>query len=1076
MGTKTINLSDPNTSFWINASAGTGKTSILVKRVLGLLVQNIEPSRILCITFTKAAALEMKKRVADELAKWTFLDDKLLEKSLQSLLNYTPTTKQIFLARTLFAKTLEEENSPQIQTIHSFCHFILKKFSFETDLAPNFKILDDNDIIEIFEDAKSSIYKIIEFRKDLRESLDTITTYSSEFSLSNFLFEVMKENAKLTKILEEFSAESILENLLKKFDITILSSKFYEEEILKSYFNYNLLLAKLDLSDTNLELNLKTAIYDFIDNKHITNCKNIFLTKDGSMRKKLFSNKFIQGNEELVNEFIKEQERIYNLFEKIQIVKIVLMTKAALIFAAEFTKIFAKKKQEKASIDYSDIITLTIKLLQDNEFKDWILFKLDQHIDHILVDEAQDTNYEQWELISCLSNDFFSGEGAKDLPRSIFVVGDEKQSIYSFQGANYQYFHIMKKIYEKIITQSGRNFEELTLEVSYRSASSILKFTDYIFNKNDLKSRITINSNDIKHQCNRIDEFGKVEILPLIQDKELSDKNLAVQIASKIKELFDHNLIIKNRTIMPKDIMILVRRRSNLIPKIIKELNELKIPVTGLDRFSLFDEIAIEDLISAANFALYPNDDLNLASLLKSPIIGTGEELLEKICVTRTTTIWDNISKNSDYILIKSVLDELIKMRNYNPYDFFSEILYRLGFIRKFVQTRGIEVKAIINEFLAQVIKFSESHNQTIQGFIKWICSTNCEIKKNHSSDENKIRILTIHSAKGLQAPIVIIPDTTTIPKEKNSDLVISDHIVIWKTSIKNQNKFLQEISLKEQENIYNEYIRLLYVALTRAENYLIIAGSISQKNLDPKSWYSILNQSMKELNSEFLINNLPKYKNIFKQTEIVKTLPADYFYQKPAHINNDIINFSAASKVSKYYIKFSPYEINPMESNRIKGILIHKILEIICKIDDKKRADFIDFYLKSQKLDKKIIEKIKTDCIKVLENYPNLFTKDALNELKIGGKINIDNQDLIFLGQVDKIITKNNEIAIIDFKSTANMSVDFKYLFQLNCYKAIIKEIMNKDKISSSILWTINAELENITEYKEKILNEERS
>lgn len=841
-------ISNPAYSFWINASAGTGKTTILVKRVLGLLANKVEAKRILCLTYTKAAAIEMAERIKQELSNWIFLQEEELVQILTNLLNREITKTDIAHARKLFIFILETENSLNIQTIHSFCQKIIRSFAFEIGISSDFALIKEEDYTDLIFSVKEQIYNKSYNDQLIFTALKDINLYGSEDSLNSVFREIAEKISFYTKIFKNASYLELNNNLKKTLKITSLSTQEIYNDFLEYYQDFS--LARDILSAGNQSEQTKgdfLKIWHFLTPEEkldrLDEYLDIFMTKEREPRKNLLSSNLKKKFPDLEIILLNEQDRIINFINRLNNFKLWKLSSALTIIASTFTKLFNKIKKEKNILDYHDLIHYTQELFVNNSAKDFVLYKIDSKLDHLLIDEAQDTSPEQWDIISKLTEDFFSGE-SYECEKSLFVVGDEKQSIYSFQGANHSFYHNTYNYFKQKILSSKRNFLELELDHSYRSSTIPLKLVDKIFNQQSIKNSVSSKITPIKHISMRSQDFGRIEVLPCITETTSAAQILANNIAMKIKVILDSKTTIDNHLVQPRDIMVIVKTRDDFYYKLIQSCNELNIPINGLDRINLNNYIGIEDFILIIKFALMPHDDLNLATILKSPLFNISEENLLEICALRSNSVWQEIQNRAnldEFIDIYSKLNAILNNNYMKPSEFINYILYDLEAKEKFIARLGQEFIFFLNNFWERVLQFEQENIPTLHAFLEWFIKSKHEIKKTFSPEENKAQILTSHGAKGLQAKIVILPDTTKMFSTKvDSLLEFSENILYWNGNSNYQNDYIIAKKLCVKAEKYHEYLRLLYVALTRAENWLIIAG-FSNLKLNKDCWYNLI-------------------------------------------------------------------------------------------------------------------------------------------------------------------------------------------------------------------------------------------
>jgi ATP-dependent helicase/nuclease subunit A len=1082
--------SDPNHSVWVSASAGTGKTKILTDRVLRLLLDGNHPSKILCITFTKAASAEMSNRINNELASWAVLDQENLIQKLTTLTGKTPESNNITIARRLFSLILDSNDGIKIQTIHSFCQSILKRFPIEANIANNYKIIDEATSETFLQEAKMQILE----KEDLKEIIEYISWQLYETSFDELIREIIAGKSEISNILAsyDFSVESIIEELAKRFNID------QDDSNLEDYIrdNRNELVLLLDIlppaKENELYNLLETNIHDY------GSLKNIFLTKENTPRKlvsKANSIKFPQA-EELV---AKWQELILTHQEKLNSLKIIKHTQCFLMLAKSFIDQYQLLKNNKSLLDYGDLISITNNLLTNNNSRDWVLYKLDGGIDHILVDEAQDTSKEQWQIIESLCAEFFASQGLESNNRTLFVVGDEKQSIFSFQGADPKNFNEMHRYFNQFV-------ENINLETCYRSTAPILKLVDEIFKSPELATAVTANKSEIIHRSFREKQAGSVTLWPLVQ-VETKENNehwllpierkikhspslkLAQLIATNIEDWISNKKILKskNRPITEGDIMILVRRRNELTDNLVKELKKRNIKVAGIDRMKIADNIAIMDLMALADFLLLQSDDLSLACVLKSPLFNLSEENLMELAIGRDSTLWHSLKSNPKHLEVYNSLKELIyRAKNNSPFALFSYIIEVIDGRKKLCARLGEEVNDPIDEFINLSLSFEKDNIPSLQNFVKWFRSSTIDIKRDLESSLGQIRIMTIHASKGLQAPIVILADTVSVPN--SFDKLIYTDLVIWPGKIANYNKYCLSLRAKKSKEEYNEYLRLLYVALTRAEDQLIICGYKNSQQISNNCWYRIIESTMKTIAKEFIFevgNDFTPYLTnqaayVIESDQLTDVINNDtnnkidnislslpeFLFRDPPKEPLPLKQIIASTKISTD----NQFNYSSMGHNELKkGNIIHKLLEFssIIQKDTNTIHKFINQY--GADLDQATKYTIYNQYIKLLETkeFEIIFGPNSKAEASVTGVVG---DKFIISGKIDRLVILEDEVMIIDYKSDSIVAksedeVHPNYLQQMASYQMLMKEIYPDKKISCWLIWTNNASLMSLSQ-----------
>jgi len=802
--------SDPDYSVWVSASAGTGKTKILTDRFLRLLIKGVNPAHILCLTFTNAAAIEMQGRISNKLKHFSLCDSQKLEEELFLMSGHKPFSAELENAKNLYDKLLDSNEPLNIYTIHAFCQKILKTFPLEAGITPEFQILEETKLQDIFLKIRNEIY-LSDEHSDL---VKILLNRFHEITLQDIFSEIIEQKIKFKKL-------------------------FIHKTIPTEIHNKRLAFGELN----NIYDKVKNLCADYDIE---TEPKELFFTKDGKKRKSLLSKELTRKHPKLLLELEKVTLEIYKLDEEYRIEETEYHTKLLTKLAYIILKKYESYKEENNLLDYDDLIFYTEKLLNDTSKQEWLLHKLENEFNHILVDEAQDTSREQWNIIACLVTEF----NAADKPNnSVFVVGDDKQSIYSFQGADLTNFNLVNEKLKTNLASANKHFKNITLEYSYRSCEEILQFTHQVFRyiKDNYPNLFPISNPIISSfRTYNYNHHGQVTVLPLVTTEKqeelfwalptdyataLSPADLLTEkIVSFIKEKIANNEILPStgKPVSEKDFMILVRKRDEFSNNLIKELCTAQLKVEKSDKINLKEHLAVMDLISIAKFVLLPDDDLNLAALLKSPIIGMSEEqIYELLMNTNDKSLWENVKLYEDI---------------YNKLNGFIE-LYKISTAENFFDLVINDFEDdIVNELLTLSKNYTNDIDNSLQGFIAWFENNDIWIKRDMEHSD-KIRVMTVHGSKGLEAPIVILCDSTNLPISSNKFIWNDSGAMFFCASVTDTPKFLQELKEEEKLKDLQEYIRLFYVAMTRAKDQLIISGFSNKTNIPENCWYEIAKQ-----------------------------------------------------------------------------------------------------------------------------------------------------------------------------------------------------------------------------------------
>ena len=1030
--------SNPFISAWVSASAGSGKTTVLTDRVLRLLLAKNAPETILCLTFTKAAAAEMANRLSKILREWMSLKDEELFEELQKLTGEEASeiNSKIDFARSLFARVLDTKGGMKIMTIHSFCQSILKRFPLESGISPSFEVVEEHEATQLLNTAIEQALK----NPVLAPQMNVLSSYLNEEKLLELLKDIRKNQTELQHLLDEHMSLQSLQ--IKIYESLGVEFGQREEDLIKTIYQGN---------------DFKAFRMDY-------------LTKDD---KKIRDN--IKDNPEKV----KIAEKILNILDKINALKIAEATSALLTVSFEILNNFDMLKQKANVLDYTDLILKTRALLEEKDMASWVLYKLDGGIDHILLDEAQDTSPDQWAIVRAISEEFFSGEGRKaDKIRTLFAVGDKKQSIYRFQGADAEEFERMRQFFTKRIIASENEFKDIPLNISFRSTQAVLDMVNLLL-KNKNASHGVLNSKENgTHFAYRTGQAGLVEIWPLepnnkkekediweISDTEELETSSASRLSSKIskriaKMIFEKEILTsKKRPIRPSDIMILVRSRDRqeIVSELVRALKKENIPIAGVDRLILNKHIAVMDFISLTSFLLLPDDDLSLAEVLKSPFFNLSEEELLDLAYNRgENSLWSQVAlKRKDiYDVLKHMLSKADTMP---PFELYSYVLDVLHMRERFLKRIGNETNEMLDEFLNLALSFEQNHSVSLEGFLSFLKNDDIEIKRDLDNSEiNAVRIMTIHGSKGLQSNIVFLPDAYS-KISKAPKLIWNKKIPIWIPYADLRTQLCKNILEKIAKDETDEYNRLLYVALTRAQDRLYICGFETGREPPQNNWYDMITDALPQFNlTEGAIlksdqtepvekekNKTNKDVNVFEMPEWFKVnAPTEPTPSRP---------LSPSKLTQPEPTADSP--ITPeQEKAMIRGTFIHKLLQFLPDIPPVARHAFIE------KLTPKDIQP-PFELLELLNKneLKDLFGENSLAEVPIVGTTS---DGKAISGQIDRLVVKGNEVFIIDYKTNryppkTPKDIPLAYIEQMNAYKDLLKNIFNGKEIKCFLLWT---------------------
>lgn len=1095
---------NPESSVWVEASAGTGKTKVLSDRVLRLLLNGVEPIRLLCLTYTKAAAVEMQTRISKRLSEWAVEDEKTLEDNLIKLLgNAVKTDEELSaycgLARTLFAKLLDTPGGIKVQTLHSFCADVLKRFPLEAEISPYFSVLEDEETQNALAQIKTAIIQGGDNfeNPELNQSVNYFTGNMAEQTFDKMLKNIIESRLIMAKIIVKHNGLSgFLDALAIKLNVNITDT----EESVKKEFMDSLSLRRDEFhayidalmhgspkNDRKKALKLVQVVESDFRVQDYEKYKSCYFSESSNQPYKTLANKdAVKYDPQLIEKLTAEVWRLEALENKLAKVRLFLSTKAAFTIATEINRRYDAYKSERACMDFEDLIYHTRHLLSQSDARQWVLYKLDGGIEHILLDEAQDTSSDQWDIVSGLCDDFFSGEGQAENNRTLFVVGDRKQSIYSFQGADPEKFDKISYDFEKKAKESHKDFQRINLEISFRSAPAILDAVNKIFATYPAADGVISENQKVEHKPFRVGQYGKVTIMPIMlpeKNEKVHTENEYLQppmervyktaLVTKVAEAVAHQIrclidlpTTGDKPLHYRDIMVLVRRRNDFVGEFIRACEKAGVRISGADRLKLSDQIAIDDLISLGKFLLFPKDNLSLAEVLTSPLFSIDENLLEDLCYGRgEDDLWSRIQKDSRCTEIKNSLKMLFDKLDYvRPYELFNYVLSTMGGRRKFVRRMGQEVEDALDEFINITLDYEQHQTPSLQGFISWFGQCDREIKRESDDPEiDAVRLCTVHHSKGLQAPIVILPDTNMPPSGNcKQRLLKDDSLGYYPLNSAAYDDICNNLSDKLHEHEMLEYHRLLYVALTRAENELYI---YAYGNKNQEAWYNLCREALAEKGADENepIEVISIAEEVEKEDKKISEPPK--VYKVEPWIDKSIEAESALSKPytpSKEESDEEPDSASPLIDNGKfyrRGTLIHRLLQFLPQ-NSGNHEDAIDTFLQqnNENFSPQECEQIKIEVLKLLKNpeFAEIFGADSQAEVPIMGEVD----GKILSAQIDRLIILPDKIKIVDFKTNrppAQSVADTppQYIKQLESYAKLMHKIYPQKPIETYILWT---------------------
>ena len=1114
---------DPTRSVWVGANAGTGKTRVLINRILRLMLEGVQAERILCLTFTKAAAAEMSNRLSVQLGAWAVMDEDRLRAELLELTDQNPDQPRMQTARRLFAQTLDTPGGLKIRTIHSFCESLLGRFPIEAKVAPHFSVIDERTANELRLEARDHLMRRAGHgERHIRDAFSFIAGLVDEASFEALMEALDSNRHLLRELLTRHGGVDGLNQAVRQrlglnetdTEIRILCDQMGRDDqalvracealdhgTATDKKKASLIRTLLEASDDAALL----AIYPAY--------KAIFVTQKGtpSAESRLATGGAREADAAVVDILLVEQERILDIENRLKGLRIAEATHALVQVGDTLIRTYGELKAFRALLDYDDLILKARDLLGDGRVS-WVHFKLDGGIDHILVDEAQDTSPEQWEVIEALASEFFSGDGAERqgrvLERTVFAVGDQKQSIYSFQGADPAKFAEMRSHFATQAQAAERRWQSVELLLSFRSVSAILNTVDSVFTGENAPKGLQVEDEPVRHLSYRDGQAGLIELWPTMTPDEVSEDDpwdapvdqmsqkspparLAEKIADTLAGWFKNGeyLASADRNIKPGDVMILLRRRGAFAEEMVRQLKQRQIPVAGSDRMVLLEQMAVMDLVAVGRFALLPDDDLNTAIVLKTPLIGLTDDDLFDLAYDRPkeTTLWrrlqDKRSAHDRYNRAAARLEQWAGSADFiPPFEFYSKLLGAGRGRHDLLARLGPDAADPIDEFLNLALSFERDHPPSLEGFLNWLEAGHTQIKRDLEQGRGEVRVMTVHGAKGLQANVVFLPDTCSTPDARLDTRLYweksgTDPLMYWPVVKDNEETICMRLRDQARDLALDEYSRLLYVALTRAQDRIYVCGWETNRGRSEGCWYDLVERGLRDQGADE-----------FDFDEGASGLRLETEQLEEPDNRDDVAALRASdAPLPQWAEKPPPAEptppspLNPSRPDtddppirsplgdddgaRFKrGLLIHRLLQTLPDTAPEHWSDVTRRYLAlaTHELSEAQQSEIHRETLAVLEDdqLAVLFGPQSRAEVPLVGSVGSGLETGIISAQIDRLVITDSRIIIVDYKTNrpppANEAdVAPQYLRQMALYRAALKGIYPALPIEAVLLWT---------------------
>ncbi len=1124
--------SDPRVHAALSASAGTGKTQVLTARVLRLLLQRARPESILCLTFTKAAAAEMANRIGSRLAAWVRLKDTELGQDLLHLGERNdPRMRE--RARQLFARVLDCPGGLKIQTIHAFSQSLLAAFPAEAGIVPGFQPLEGRAEQELVRRTLAELLADAESGGAQRLIAD-VQRLSRRLGEAGAI-EHLQICARRPDAMNAFGLPETIEPRIRNLlQLPVDTHDDSVEDYIAHHcgddqFDCDLLRAVAEANRAwgassglghAAEIDEWLALTPIERAAKLNNLRKVVQTEKGTPR-------VSAGQKKAEPNYEEHAGRLANLIGDL------LRIQRGAEFAADiaaglragqaFALAYTRAKRAAGVADFNDLIDWTRRLLNEPGMGDWVRYKLDRQVDHVLVDEAQDTNAAQWDIIDRLVDEFFSGSSeAEQRVRTLFMVGDFKQAIYGFQGTDPARFNEAREDFkaraaaldpgaDDLFSYQARaqEFRDLSIAASFRSAQPVLDVVDAVIDAVGAAA-IGLAEAPPAHRAHHSTRPGQVELwqpfaIPDPEDDSdegeerwisLRDRKYAEEIADRIRAMLEEGPVLASteRPLTPGDILILVRSRGELASLIVARLFSAGVPVAGVDRLHLHEPLAVQDLLAAVKFAVQPSDDLSLACLLVSPLIGWDQDQLRLLAYGREGRLWralrERAGENKAFAAAHSALSELLRIADFTtPSQFLETILTGPMQGRRRIYARlGMAARDAIDELMNSALEFERTETASLDRFLSWFSRGTVDVQRDPGAPANEVRVMTVHGAKGLEAPVVILADATADPARLGRMPIAMDIPVpgVGDAPLLRPRKEERgppfEVAMAERERRdAEEHLRLLYVALTRAADRLIISGVRPKERKDgadprPAScWHRIVEQAMLPISEAGEDHVALRYaagapispRRVRSKVELPATVvPAWASQPAPPEARPPRPLAPSAIAVDD---ESAPPPSEAMRRAALRGTWIHHLLELLPAVSPDARSAAADRWLEQSAnvVETSVRDEVVALVCDILSDprFSDLFGPGSLGEAPLAATLH---DGRVIAGTVDRLLVTDDRVAVIDFKTgrvpVVDEDVPASHLAQMKAYTQALQIIFPGRHVSASLLYTAGPKLIELT------------
>lgn len=1144
---------DPRASAWVSASAGSGKTRLLIDRVLRLMLAGTDPARILCLTFTRAAAAEMATRLARRLGAWATASEEALARDLAELTGEAASSEAMRRARSLFAAVLDLPGGMKIETIHAFAQGLLRRFPIEAEVPPRFALIEEAEAAALLASAREAALVQAPLTEAGRGAVARLAALASPDRLGEAIRSLLPARGRpgLAPVGNHPEAVAAAQRRVLGLGLdenaeTILRDACRPDPARETEL-VRLAAVWIETGGDSHEQRGR-AVREWLGRDAADRMaawprwRSVFLTDKGEPRaeRTVAPPKVRQRWPEAYHAFLAEAERIRAVEERLAAAELAEASAALAALAAPALAGFAEAKAARAGLDYDDLIARTRHLLESDGAAAWVHYKLDQGVDHVLIDEAQDTNPDQWAIVGRLTEEFFAGEGARPLPRTVFAVGDEKQSIYGFQGAEPAEFARWKTVFADRCRAAGLAWRAESLTLSFRSVPAVLALVDAVF-AGEAGQGLTAEEGPIRHRAAREHAAGSVELWPVVTGaredppedawqavrEAVTERDparaLAEAIAGRIRTWLDEGelLAARGRPIRPGDVMILVRRRDRFVAELVRALKSRAVPVSGLDRLKLTASLAVQDLLALCRVALLLEaDELSLAEVLRGPFCDVSEESLFELCRhpadvarPRPGRLWDMLrarrGERPEWEEAAALIEAVAARADFlRPGELLGYILAGHPFPHpegggsvsgrwRLRRRLGADAIEPVEELLNQAFAYERVEPPSLQGFLAWLERAGIEVKREQEHGSDAVRVMTVHAAKGLEAPIVILPDTTGLPKLDEAVVWAEDTVPdnppvpLWAPRKELRERVIEERRAALARRQDAEHRRLLYVALTRAEDRLIVCGWAEKDDTaaKPGCWYRLVEAGFARLAAEgrahrfafdaaafgvaegsawsgegwLMESGTPVARAAAPEPAEPRPMPLPPWAKTPAPAEGPALRPIRPSREDgEEQPAAPPVQPHDRAGRRFRrGSLIHALLQHLPEIPDHDRERAARRFLRG--LPAEEADEITRETLAVLRHpdFAPLFALGSLAEVPVVGRLG----ERLVNGVVDRLAVTPDRVLVADFKTSRPppervADVTPLYLRQMAAYRSVLASLFPGREIDCALVWTFGPKL----------------